>query len=165
MWIEQQQISKKTRMHSSRMRTAYFNGHLEGDCLWVQGVFGSGSGGVCLWVWGCLPSGSRGCLPLDPRSIPWQRSSSGQTPRGADTPRQIPPLGKHPQADTLLGQTPLADTPWANTRCPIAYWDKPPVNRITDRCKNITFPQLCLRAVTIHFRSESLPPTFTVEGR
>ena len=26
--------------------------------------------------------------------------------------------------------------------CPIAYWDTPPpVNRITDRCKNITLPQ------------------------
>ena len=33
--------------------------------------------------------------------------------------------------------------------------DTPPVNRITDRCKNIIFPQLLLRAVIIsllHFR-------------
>ena len=38
-----------------------------------------------------------------------------------------------------------------------ASWDTtPPVNRITHTCKNITFPQLCLRAVMIRFLSEIL---------
>ena len=31
----------------------------------------------------------------------------------------------------------------------------PPVNRITDKCKNITFPQLRLRAVKIAFSNTS----------
>ena len=36
--------------------------------------------------------------------------------------------------------------PW----CMMGY-NPPPVNRMTDRCKNITLPQLCLRAVNIFF--------------
>ena len=47
-----------------------------------------------------------------------------------------------------MTETPLhRDPPW--TRNPLDR-DPPPVNRITDRCKNITFPQLRLRAVMKH---------------
>ena len=45
-----------------------------------------------------------------------------------ETPGQIPPPDRDPQTDTPAGQT--------------------PPNRITDRCKNITFPQLRLWTVT-----------------
>ena len=46
-------------------------------------------------------------------------------------------------------ETPLwAETPWTETPLDRDPLDRdPPVNRITDRCKNITFPQLCLRVV------------------
>ena len=40
----------------------------------------------------------------------------------------------------MLGYTPL---------CPITCWDTPPSCGQTDTCKNITFPQLLLRAVII----------------
>ena len=49
-----------------------------------------------------------------------------ETPLDRDIPGH-----KHPRTETPLDRPPL-------------------VNRITDRCKNITFPQLRLRAVTIH---------------
>ena len=75
---------RKTRMHSSRMRTARYSGCL-GGCL----------------PGGCL-SRERGCLPKE------------CTPPG-------------PKAAI------------------------PPVNRITDRCKNITFSQLLLRTVNSSF--------------
>ena len=69
-------------------------------------------GGVCLWFRGA--------------TAPW-----------ADTPRQTPPLGRHPPADTspgrpppaqhMLGYTPLPsacrDT---HTPLPSACWDTPP---------------------------------------
>ena len=76
----------KTRIHSSRMRTARLNGHLGGEgwecvplvqmgggsaswsggrgvCLWVFG-----GGAVCLWVGGCLPLPLPLPLPLYPPS-------------------------------------------------------------------------------------------------
>ena len=86
------QMEEKTRMHSSRMSTACFSGHLVGD--------------VCLW--------SR----VEGEGLP------------ADTP-----LGRHPNP----GQTLLCQV--------YAGIHTFPLNRITDRCKNITIPQLCLRAV------------------
>ena len=45
----------KTRMHSSRMRTARFSCHLGGGCLPKRGGGLSAQGGVCLE--GCLPRG------------------------------------------------------------------------------------------------------------
>ena len=64
--------------------------------------------------------------------------------------------GCTPPGQTLLGQTPNpADTPpaqcmlgYITTPLPSACWDTPShVDRITDRYKNITFPQLNLRTV------------------
>ena len=54
--------------------------------------------------------------------------------------RDPPSLDRDPP-----GQRPLnRDSPWTETPR-----QRPPAQRITDRCKNITFPQLCLRAVII----------------
>ena len=109
------------------MRTARFNGHVGGRmsasgsayvCLWVQGS-------VCLWVGGVHPSG---------------HTSPGQTPPQADHPwtDTTPSQARHPSAHCMLGWHPSPMhagilTPWTD-------W-------LTDRCKNITFPQLRLRAV------------------
>ena len=106
MWIEQQQISKKTRMHSSRMRTAYFNGHIEGVCLWVQGVW--------VWVRGVSASGSGGVFPLGPGGVClWIQGAS----LGRD-----PPQGRHPVGQTPPGRYPL----WVNTPRQIPSWDRQP---------------------------------------
>ena len=114
----------KTRMHSSRMRTAHFSGRIWGEGFCLGGIcWGvSAQGGVCLE--GVYPGGVRG---------PW-------------TQRQTPPLhaGIHtPPAHCMLGYIhPL----------PIACWDTHTqllTEWLIDRCKNITFPQLRLRAVKI----------------
>ena len=87
------QTPEKTRMHSSRMRTARFSGRLR-----EEGVV------VCVCLGGCIKACNgqagvcRGCGGVHPCSLH---------------------AGIH----------------------------IPHVNRITDRCKNITFPQLRLRAV------------------
>ena len=94
------------------MRTALFNGHLcGGGCVW-------GGGGMRLRV--CVCPGS-----VHPR-IP--RLTSPR-PRGRHPPgsRGRPPChtaccDTHPLAHCMLGYTPS-------------------VNRMTDRCKNITLPQ------------------------
>ena len=57
------------------------------------------------------------------------RVSITETPLDRDPPDRDPPGRTHPQTEIPL------DT------------DPPPVNRITDRYKNITFPQLRSRAV------------------
>ena len=58
-----------------------------------------------------------------------KHSSRMRTALDRDPPKEIP----------LDRDTPLdRDNPWTET---------PPVNRITDGCKNITFPQLRLQAV------------------
>ena len=73
-------------------------------------------------------SSCRGGLHQAP---PWEQTRPGtkHPPPGADT---------HPRDQTPLDQAP----PGPGT---------PPVNRITDTCKNITFPQLRLRAVIIYY--------------
>ena len=94
----------KTRMHSSGMRTARFNGHLyRGMSAWVSVCPGGCLSGWCLprWVY-----------------TPW-------------TQRQTPPSGPRGRHPSL-------------------------VNRMTDRCKNITFPQLPLRAVNIGDRVRNI---------
>ena len=85
--------NKETRMHSSRMCTARFNGVYPGGCVCPGAVHYPG-------------------------------------PKGRHSPppqRQTPP---------------------------------PPVNRMTDRCKNITFPQLHLRAVMTNYCSVTEHHTF-----
>ena len=90
------------------------------------------------------------------------RSSTqpGGSPPG--TPLGAEPLTRHPLgAEPLTRHTPGADiplgpdTPWSRHAPgadtpplrPGTPEHTPPVNRITDTCKNITFPQLRLRAV------------------
>ena len=48
-------------------------------------------------------------------------------------------------SSTVLGGSPWQRPPWTET--PLDRDPPPRVNRITDRCKNITFPQLHLQAV------------------
>ena len=101
-------------------------------------------------------------LPLD-REPPWtetplgQRSTWTETPQ-TETPRQRPPGQRPPWTEITLdrdhpGQRPpWTETPWIKTppwtETPVhvtcgAWWDRdPPLNRITDTCKNITLPQL-----------------------
>ena len=113
-------------------------------------------GGVCLErmsAWGCQGQGVcvRGCLPRKGWCVQRGRgvclegvSASGCLIRGGCTP-----LGRHthsPWADT--GHSP-GKHPSGHTPMPIACWDTSPINRITDRCKNITFPQLRFLAIVI----------------
>ena len=68
-----------------------------------------------------------------------------ETPLDGDPPGQKPSLDRDPPDRDPIGQRPpLTETPrlWTET---------PAVNRITDRCKNITFPQLRLHAVMSRF--------------
>ena len=116
--------SYKNSFHSSRMRIACFNGHL---------------------YMGCLPRGCPGCVCVclrgsGQRKVVYPGGLHPQTQRQT-LPR---PRGRHPQtqrqtsppAHCMLGYTPPTPTP-----------PPPPhVNRMTDRCKNITFLQLRLRA-------------------
>ena len=100
----------------------------------VSMVISTGGGGVCLvkclpgW---CLPRGwmTEGCLPRVYLPKRGNVCPGGCTPPDPEsdspwTQRQTHP--RHPR-------DPEADTPL--------------MNRMTDRCKNITFPQLRLRAV------------------
>ena len=135
-------------MHSSRMRTVRCSGRLrgvaaQGGCLpkgisaqrWclpregicpgrvsAQGVSAQG-----LSAWGCLPGGvsAWGC------TTPW-------------TQRQTPP---DQEADTLPRQTP----PWTQRQTsPAPRCRHPHPCRDRQRpLKNITFPQLLLRAATL----------------
>ena len=50
-------------------------------------------------------------------------------------------------------------TPRTQRYTPLDPEAQPPVNRMTDRCKNITFPQLCLRAVIRQFKHCVIPPS------
>ena len=54
----------------------------------------------------------------------------------------------HPLVTTPPSHTPWSPLPPGHTSCPIACWDTPPRGK-TDTCKNITFPQLLLRAVSV----------------
>ena len=63
---------------------------------------------------------------------PWTETPSGQRPL---PPGQRPPPDRDPPAQKPLDR----DLPWTET--------PPTLNRITDRYKNITFPQLLWRAV------------------
>ena len=65
------------------------------------------------------------------RQTPPGRHPLRQTPPGQTSPRQTPPLGRHPLPHCMLGYTPT------------------PVNRMTDRYKNVILPQTSLGAVKI----------------
>ena len=121
----------EARMHSSGMRTAclltvsqhaLFKGvsqHALGRVCVSQHALGKG---VC--ARGCLPRGClpRGCLPGG--CLPGGVCPRGCLPRGCLPGGGVADASPGPEADTSLW------TEW-----------------LTDRCKNITFPQLRLRAV------------------
>ena len=67
---------------------------------------------------------------------PWTETLLDRHPLDRDPPGQRPPWTKNPQDREPLQHRP----PWTEIN---------PVNRITDKCKNITFSQLRLRAVKI----------------
>ena len=90
--------NKRTRMHSSRMRTAHFSYHL-GRGVYLEG--------------GCL---ARGCVCLE------GICKGGCLPRGGVCLEGVSARG----GGSLQGQTPL--------------WTK----WLTDRCENITLPQMSL---------------------
>ena len=111
-------------MHSSRKRTVRSSGRLRGV---------NGGGGVCSG--GSLPKCMLGY------TLPWE-----QTPPRADTP-----LSRHPSEQTPPKADPLGSTHPPGAYTPLSRHppkQTPPVNRITDRCKNITFATF-LRTVII----------------
>ena len=105
------------------------------DCLGGGGRV-SAFGGVC-----------RGCLPGKGVCLGEGVSVWGGGECRPRTQRQTPPQTKrqtpHPDPEVTLPPDPEA----------------PSLNRITDRCKNIIFPQLVLRTVTTCNCGES-PPSF-----
>ena len=108
------------RIDSSRMRTTRSSSRLPGGgrvCLGCVHL------GASAWGW-CLP---RGCLPME-ECLPRGCLPRGQClPRGGCLPRGCLPRGVSAGGDI----------------CPGSVWQTPlPVNRMTDRCKNITLPQL-----------------------
>ena len=95
----------------------------------------------------CIPVG---CVPPAAVAV---LGGLHQTPRWEQTTPldQAPPMTRHP---TGTRHPPRAGTfqeqasPWEQAPpTPRSRHPLPPVNRITDTCKNITFPQLHLRAV------------------
>ena len=86
-----------------------------------------------------------GCGPGDPQARPLNLPLGA----GLETPQPNPssfPLGVGLE---ILGYTPLGDLQGMlgyHLQGMLGY-HPPPTNRITDTCKNITFPQLRLRAV------------------
>ena len=131
----------QTRMHSSRMHTARSSSHrgrgASGDASW--GYLLPGGGGVS------LPGGLRargvspatgGCLPAGGISL-----LVGLLPGGCLLPGEggLPAGGfpcqggSFPGGCLLLGGCLLpGGSPW---------WETPSVNRMTNRCNNITLPQ------------------------
>ena len=121
---------------------------------------------------GCVPSAAvavTGGSPHTPgsRSPPEQAApqarSPSTSPLGVDLekpppprpdPLNFPPGGGPGNLQGMLGYS-------SPETCCKACWDTTPpsVNRITDSCKNITFPQLRLRAVMTKYHSY-VPATF-----
>ena len=121
-----------TRMHSSRMRT--------GRSMTVSCSLLPGGGGSSL-LGGSTCSG--GCLPGPRGGSPRQSLPGGVLPawsRGRGSPCLV--LGGGSPCLVLGGALPA----WSRGRggaCP----ETPPVNRITDTCKNITLATTSLRPV------------------
>ena len=107
---------------------------------------------VCAKAWWkqeCIPVG---CVPPAAVAV---RGGLHQAPSRAD-PQSRPPTGPGNTPDEAPpDQAPPTSRPPApgnRHRLPGSR-PPPPVNRITDTCKNITFPQLRLRAVIRHKRT------------
>ena len=116
-------------MRTARLLPVSPSMHYGGGCLLGGGVC-SGGGGVCSWVGVCLWSG--GCL--------FQGVSAsglgGVCSRGVSAPWGVwggvcsGGVCLWSRGGLLLGVYPCM------------HWGRPPpVNRMTDRCKNITLPQ------------------------
>ena len=125
----------ETRMHSSRMRTAHSSSHRGSlDLIPPQFPLGCGPGSdppsilplyhqmslVWAWTWSLSISPLGVGLDLIPLNFPLGvglEHTHTHTPLGPDPLEQAPPQEQAPQDQT------------------------PPVNRMTNRCKNITLPQ------------------------
>ena len=147
----------KTRKHSSRIRTTCSSSYLFGgvclsSCWDPPGV---GLETPLVWAWrpprcgpgdpsgcgpgdpsGCGPGDPSGCGPGDPPQVwPWRPWQCGP----GDPPRPDPstsPLGMGLETcKACWDTTPTGDL----LQGMLGY--HPPVNRIIDRCKNITLPQ------------------------
>ena len=126
-------LMKKTRMHSSRMRTAHSSSHLLGE-----GVSASVHAGIYtpwVWAWRSPPPGVGLETPPSqtPKLPPWvwawrppQSDPSTSPWVWAWRPLNLPPGCGSVDLQGMLGYHP------------------PPPDRMTDTCKNITF-SLCQR--------------------
>ena len=128
------------------MRTTRFNSHLGaglplacwwgfGICLWSGGV---GVGGLSAFGLGVSASDRGGVSASGLEGICLR--SCGCLPLVRHPPGQISPW-----SDTILGRHPLDRQP-LSAQCKLGYTHH--LNRITDRCKSITFSQLRLPVVT-----------------
>ena len=104
----------------------------------------------CIWCWGCLPRGCMLRVSAQGGVCPGGVCPVGVCPGGAMWPTPsciwcylyavLTPTECQHQCSRLYSGGWSCD--------PSACWDTTPhVNRVTDRCKNITFLQLRLRAV------------------
>ena len=153
-----------TRLHSSRMRTARVltispSMLCAGGCTWSRGVCSLGgvcSEGGCTWSWGV--SAPRGVS--SPRGVPGPGVSA---PRGVCSWGGVPGPGGCllPGGCLALGGVPSLEGCLVLGVCVCLLWGVcsrgvsapggvpgaggcqvlPPVNRMTNRCKNITLPQ------------------------
>ena len=88
---------------------------------------------------GCITSTAVAVSPAKHTPLPCHACPPPRTPLLPCTP---PATHASPAMHAPAMHAPCHATPLPRT---------PPVNRITDRCKNITFPQLLLRTVKIAF--------------
>ena len=132
------------------MRTVRCSGHSGvGGCL-PRGVSAKGrclvEGGGCP---GCVYPACTGqgvCIPACTGQGVFAQRGCGRHLPGPKANISQKTRGRYPPSPRLMHagiHTPLA-------QCRLGYTHLPPVNRITDRCKNITFPQLRLRTVRMN---------------
>ena len=136
-------------MHSSRMRTARLlticRSIRDGEYVCLGRVSVQwGIGG-----WGCLLRGVRRCLPRGEgvclAGLGVSAGGWGCLPRGVSA-----------QGGVCLGSVRLGGL------CPIIFWDTFPVNRLTDRCKNIILSQTSFEGskYNVQKRSQLTGPLF-----
>ena len=131
-----QEALKSTRMHSSRMRTAH--SLTVSPYLVVSHARPPGSNHAP-WATTCTPLGATTHLPLEQPCMPPRATMHAPQSNHACPPEQprTPPR-------TTMHASPGATThapPWSNHTClPGATTHAtPPLDRMTDMCKNITF--------------------------
>ena len=143
-------------MHSSRMRTARSSNHLLGgvylSACWDTQPTGCGSGNpqwcgpghpprpdpsTAPWVWAWRPPPPR----PDPSTAPWVWAWRPLQARSLKCPLGVgleTPPGQSPQLPPWV----WAWRPHKDLQGMLGYQPPPPpVNRMTDRCKNFTLPQ------------------------